>query len=252
MTDLSNKVAIVTGAASGIGAATAKRLSDDGATVVATDVQSDLGQKAADDIGAEFLEQDVGDTNRWTEIADHVKQKYGRLDVLVNNAGLTIGQSIEDIDLENWNRGIQILLTGTMLGCQNAIRVMRDNPDGPTGSIINIASTTAYTALPHDVTYTSAKSGVRMLTKSVAVHCGQQGYKIRCNTVIPGATDTAILKPLPDEVRAAVAATSPLNRLADPAETAAAVAFVASDECQFMTGSELMVDGGALAIHPGF
>lgn len=252
MSDLSNKVAIVTGAASGIGAATAKRLSDDGATVIATDVQTELGQKVADDIGTEFLEQDVGETSRWTEIADHVKQKYGRLDILVNNAGLTIGQSIEDIDLENWNRGLQILLTGTMLGCRNAIRVMRDNPDGPTGSIINIASTTAYTALPHDVTYTSAKSGVRMLTKSVAVHCGQQGYKIRCNTVIPGATDTAILKPLPDEVREAVAATSPLNRLADPAETAAAVAFMASDECQFMTGSELMVDGGALAIHPGF
>ncbi|GAB5488324.1 MAG: SDR family oxidoreductase [Parasphingorhabdus sp.] len=252
MTDLSGKVAIVTGAASGIGAATAKRLSDDGATVVATDVQSDLGQKTADDIGAQFLEQDVGDAQRWTEIVDQVKRDHGRLDILVNNAGLTLSQSIEDIDLEDWNRGLKTLLTGPMLGCQNAIRIMKTNPGGSSGSIINIASTTAYTALPQDVTYTSAKSGVRMLTKSVAVYCGQQGYEIRCNTVIPGATDTAILQPLPDEVKAAVAATSPLNRLADPAETAAAIAFVASDECQFMTGSELMVDGGALAIHPGF
>lgn len=252
MTDLSGKVAIVTGAASGIGAATAKRLSDDGAKVVATDVQTDLGQKTANDIGIQFLAQDVGDAGRWSEIVDQVKQEHGRLDILVNNAGLTIGQSIEDIDLEKWNHGLQVLLTGTMLGCQSAIRVMKENPGGSSGSIINIASTTAYTALPSDVTYTSAKSGVRMLTKSVAVHCGQQKYNIRCNTVIPGATDTAILAPLPDEVKAAVAATSPLNRLADPAETAAAVAFVASDECQFMTGSELLVDGGALAVHPGF
>jgi 3(or 17)beta-hydroxysteroid dehydrogenase len=252
MTDFSGKVAIVTGAASGIGAATAKRLSDDGATVVATDVQSDLGQKTADDIGAQFLEQDVADAQRWTEIADQVKRDHGRLDILVNNAGLTLSQSIEDIDLEDWNRGLKVLLTGPMLGCQNAIRIMKTNPGGSSGSIINIASTTAYTALPQDVTYTSAKSGVRMLTKSVAVYCGKQGYDIRCNSVVPGATDTAILQPLPDEVKAAVAATSPLNRLADPAETAAAIAFVASDECKFMTGSELMVDGGALAIHPGF
>lgn len=252
MADLSGKTAIVTGAASGIGAATAKRLCDDGATVVATDVQSDLGRKTADDIGAHFFEQDVGDAEGWTEIADQVKRDHGRLDILVNNAGLTIGQSIEDIDLASWNHGLQVLLTGTMLGCQNAIRIMKTNPGGSSGSIINIASTTAYTALPHDVTYTAAKSGVRMLTKSVAVYCGQQGYDIRCNTVIPGATDTAILKPLPDEVKAAVAATSPLNRLADPAETAAAIAFVASDECKFMTGSELTVDGGALAVHPGF
>jgi len=252
MTDLSEKVAIVTGAASGIGAATAKRLSDDGATVIATDVQSALGRKIADDIGAQFFEQDVSVAQRWSEIVDQVKRDHGRLDILVNNAGLTIGQSIEDIDLESWNHGLQVLLTGTMLGCQNAIRTMKTNPGGSSGSIINIASTTAYTALPNDVTYTSAKSGVRMLTKSVAVHCGQQGYDIRCNSVIPGATDTAILKPLPDELKAAVAATSPLNRLADPAETAAAIAFVASDECKFMTGSELMVDGGALAVHPGF
>lgn len=252
MTDLSGKIAIVTGAASGIGAATARRLHDDGATVLATDVQLDLGQKSADAIGCHFMEQDVSDGSRWTEIVNQVSQEHGRLDILVNNAGLTIGQSIEDIDLENWNHGLQVLLTGTMLGCQNAIRAMKENPGGSSGSIINIASTTAYTALPHDVTYTSAKSGVRMLTKSVAVHCGKEGYNIRCNTVIPGATDTAILAPLPDEVKAAVAATSPLNRLADPAETAAAIAFVASDECQFMTGSELTVDGGALAIHPGF
>ncbi len=139
-----------------------------------------------------------------------------------------------------------------MLGCQNAIRVMKQNPGGASGSIINIASTTAFTALPSDVTYTSAKSGVRMLTKSVAVHCGHKGYNIRCNSVIPGATMTGITETMPDEVKKVVAATSPLNRFAEPKELAAAIAFLASDECQFMTGSDMMVDGAALAVHPGF
>ncbi len=108
MTDLSGKVAIVTGAASGIGAATTKRLVDDGAQVIATDVQTGLGQSLAGEVGAQFLEQDVGSAERWTEIVDQVKQEHGRLDILVNNAGLTVGQSIEDIDLESWNSGLQI------------------------------------------------------------------------------------------------------------------------------------------------
>ncbi|MFK7915426.1 MAG: SDR family oxidoreductase [Pseudomonadales bacterium] len=252
MPDLSGKVAIVTGAASGIGAATAQRLVECGATVVTTDVQVEQGQQQAKAIGATFMEQDVSQAARWSEVVDATKAQCGRLDILINNAGLTLGKSIEDIELEHWNRGINILLTGVMLGCQNAIRVMKTNPDGASGSIINVASTTAFTALPGDVTYTSAKSGVRMLSKSVAVHCAQQGYKIRCNALIPGATMTGITATLPEPVLATVAATSPLNRLADPKELAAAAAFLASDECLFMTGSELMVDGGALAVHPGF
>ncbi len=252
MTDLNGKVAIVTGAASGIGAATARRLTDDGASVVATDIQAEAGNALAADIGATFFEHDVSDAERWAEITDAVKDKFGRLDVMVNNAGLVIGQSIEEVDLDNWNRGIGVLLTGTMLGCQNAIRIMKENPQGSSGSIINIASTTAFTALPGDVTYTSAKSGVRMMTKSIASYCGQQGYKIRCNSVVPGATKTAITATMSDEIMAAVAATSPLNRFAEPSEIAAAIAFLASDECTFMTGSEMMVDGAALAIHPGF
>lgn len=252
MTDLNGKIAIVTGAASGIGAATAQRLIDDGAIVVATDIQVDAGAAFAAEIGATFYEHDVSDADRWAEITDAVKDQFGRLDVLVNNAGLVIGRSIEDVEMEDWDRGLSVLLTGTMLGCKNAIRIMKQNPQGSSGSIINIASTTAFTALPGDVTYTSAKSGVRMMTKSIAAYCGQQGYKIRCNSVIPGATKTAITATFNDEVMAAVAATSPLNRFAEPSEIAAAIAFLSSDECTFMTGAEMMVDGAALAIHPGF
>jgi 3(or 17)beta-hydroxysteroid dehydrogenase len=249
---LSGKVALVTGGASGIGAACVRRLVADGVTVISTDLNDAAGLVAANEAGADFLQQDIADPARWAEVVNSVVAKHGRLDILVNNAGVTVGKSIEDVDLDSWNRGLAVLLTGPMLGCQNAIRVMKANPGGASGAIINVASTTALAALPHDVTYTSAKSGLRMLTKSVAVYCAQQGYAIRCNTLIPGATDTAILKPLPDEVRDIVAATSPLNRLGQPSELAAAVAFLASDECPFMTGAELLVDGGALAVHPGF
>lgn len=255
MPNLSGKVAIVTGSASGIGAATIVRLREDGATVIGTDIQGALGKQVAKDAGAKFIVQDVSNADRWTEIADQVKAEWGRLDILVNNAGVTTGMSIEDVDLATWDRVMGINLTGVMLGCKNAIRVMKTNPGGPSGAIVNVASTTAYTPLPTDVGYSAAKSGVRILTKSVATHCAQQGYNIRCNTIIPGATDTAIIAAMDSidpELRSRVAATSPLNRLADPSEIAAAIAFCASDECPFMTGADMMVDGGALAIHPGF
>jgi 3(or 17)beta-hydroxysteroid dehydrogenase len=132
---------------------------------------------------------------------------------------------------------------------------MARNPGGANGSIINIASTTAMAPLPSDIGYSASKGAVRVLSKSVATWCAKQGYAIRCNTVLPGATETGILDAaevgMPG-LKAAVAATSPMNRLADPAETAAAIAFLASDECPFMTGAEMLVDGGALSIHPGF
>lgn len=255
MPDLADKIAIVTGSASGIGAATLKRLNADGAKVVGTDVQDNLGRQVAEEAGADFLTQDVSDGDAWPGIVDTVRDRYGRLDILVNNAGITTGASIEDVDMETWNRVIGVNLTGVMMGCKEAIRAMKTNPDGAGGAIINIASTTAYTPLPGDVGYSASKSGVRILTKSVATHCAQRGYAIRCNAVIPGATDTGMFKAVDEidpELRQRVAATSPLNRIGEPAEIAAAVAFLASEECPFMTGAEMMVDGAALAIHPGF
>ncbi|NBW75637.1 MAG: SDR family oxidoreductase [Sphingomonadaceae bacterium] len=251
MGNLAGKVAIVTGAASGIGRATAARLAADGATVIATDIA------AAPDYpeGITFRQQDVADAARWAEVVDFAVSHHGRLDILVNNAGYTVHKSIEDVTLADWDRGIGVLLTGVMLGCQTAIKAMKANPGGSSGAIVNVASTTAYAALPGDVTYTSAKSGVRMLTKSVAVHCAQQGYNIRCNAMVPGATDTGVftkMDAIDPQLRHLVAKTSPLGRLADPAEIAAAIAFLVADGCGFMTGAELLVDGGALAVHPGF
>ena len=259
MPELSGKAAIVTGCASGIGAATVRRLAADGAQVLGTDVNAEAGKALCDEVGASFLQQDVSDRARWSAVAAAALNAFGRLDILVNNAGMVSGASIGDgSDQEMfaaWDQVIAVNLTGTMAGCRAAIAAMKDNPGGASGSIINIASTTAITPLPTDVGYSASKAGVRALTKSVATWCAKQGLAIRCNSVIPGATETGILnaaEKVTPGLKAAVAATSPMNRLADPAETAAAIAFLASDECPFMTGADMLVDGGALSIHPGF
>jgi len=259
MPDLSGKAAIVTGCASGIGAAAVSRLTADGAQVLGTDLNAETGQALCEEVGATFLQQDVSDRSRWAEIVTAAAQTFGRLDILVNNAGMVSGASIGDGTDEEmfaaWDRVIAVNLSGAMAGCRSALAAMKDNPGGASGSIINIASTTAITPLPTDVGYSASKAGVRAMTKSVATWCAQQGYAIRCNTVIPGATETGILNAAEEVtpgLKAAVAATSPMNRLADPAETAAAIAFLASDECPFMTGADMLVDGGALSIHPGF
>lgn len=255
MADLSGKVAVVTGCASGIGAATVRRLRADGAEVLGTDIDTEKGTALCEEVGAVFAQQDVADTASWSGILGQATERWGRLDILVNNAGAVSSLSIEDVTDEVWDRIYNINIKGTMAGCRAAIAVMKNNPGGPSGSIINISSTSAMAALPSDVAYCSSKGAVRVLSKSVATHCAKAGYNIRCNTVIPGATETGILNAAEEQIpglKAAVAATSPLNRLGNPAETAAAIAFLASDECPFMTGAEMLVDGGALSIHPGF
>ena len=259
MPDLSGKVAIVTGCASGIGAATVRRLRADGAKVLGTDVEEGLGATLCAETGALFAVQDVADRALWPQIVARAVEAFGRLDILVNNAGMVSGAGIGDLDddamFAAWDRTLAVNLTGTMAGCRAAIAAMRANPGGSTGAIINIASTTAIAPLPGDAPYSASKGAVRVLSKSVATWCAKAGLNIRCNTIIPGATRTGILDAAEAQMPgllAAVAATSPMNRLADPAETAAAIAFLASDECPFMTGAEMLVDGGALSIHPGF
>ena len=254
MPDLSGKVAIVTGCASGIGAATVKRLRADGAEVLGTDVNP-LGAEVCDSVGAAFAQQNVADFTAWPAIVEQATARWERLDILVNNAGVVSQASIEEVTDEIWDRTYDINIKGTMAGCRAAIAAMKTNPGGSKGAIINIASTSAIGALPSDVAYCSSKGAVRVLSKSIAVHCAKNGYNIRCNSIVPGATETGILNTAEEAMpglKAAVAATSPLNRLADPAETAAAIAFLASDECPYMTGAEMLVDGAMMAVHPGF
>lgn len=252
---LSGRVAIVTGGASGMGAATVRRLTAEGVRVVSTDVQIDAGAEIAAEVGATFIEHDVRDLEGWKGVVDAAVGAHGRLDIMVNNAGVVGGSDIEHIDLDAWHRILDINLTGVMLGCRHAIGAMRNNPGGSSGSIINIASTTAFTAIPNDVAYVASKGAVRSLTKSVAVWCGQQGTGIRCNAIIPGATDTGIIdaasRRMP-ALRDHLAGISPLGRMGTPDDIADAVVFLAGDQSSFITGSDLFVDGGALSVHPGY
>ena len=146
MSQLKGKVVIVTGGAAGIGAAMVERFASEGATVISTDVNAELGAQAANEVEATFFEHDVGDPEQWKRVFDHVKKEHGRLDVIVNNAGIVTAKSIEDVDLETWNRVIATNMTGVMLGSQGAIEIMKDNPEGPVGSIINISSTSSLAA----------------------------------------------------------------------------------------------------------
>ena len=249
---LQGKTAIVTGCASGIGAATVRRLVADGAKVLGTDVNADAGAALCQKVGARFAAQDVADRDLWTDVVAQAVSAFGALNILVNNAGIVSSKSIGEVDDATWDRTLAVNLTGTMAGCRAAIPEIAKAGGG---AIINIASTTAMAPLPTDIAYSSTKAAVRVMSKSIATWCASQGNGIRCNTVIPGATDTGILDKTEAEMpgfKDMVAATSPMNRLADPAETAAAIAFLASDGCPFMTGAEMLVDGGALSIHPGF
>lgn len=252
---LQGKTAIITGGASGIGAAMVKRFAKEGANVLSTDVQVEPGQQVADDAGALFVEQDVAGEAGWQAVMARAQSEFGRLDILVNNAGIVAAKSIEDIDLDSWHHLLGINLTGVMLGCQNAIKAMKQNPGGSSGSIINIASTSAFAALPGDVTYTASKSAVRMLTRSVAVHCAQQGLNIRCNNIVPGGTHTGIIdaaRQVVPDIYDRVAAMSPMSRMGEGADMAGAAVYLASEDAAFVTGSDLLVDGGMLAVHPGY
>jgi NAD(P)-dependent dehydrogenase (short-subunit alcohol dehydrogenase family) len=221
--------------------------------VVLTDVQDDKGADLAMSVGGLYLHQDVSDEARWDEVIGVVQDRYGRLDVLINNAGIFAAASIEDTTLALWNRVIGVNLTGVMLGCRAAIRAMKENPNGPKGSIVNVSSITGYIGLASGLAYTTSKGGVRLLTKSVAVHCARQYRDIRCNSLHPGTIDTPLnqaafdASPNPAAMRAFFHSIQPVGRMASAEEMAGCIAFLASDDASFVTGAELLADGGWLA-----
>ena len=186
---------------------------------------------------------DVSSPASWQTLQANVAQNYGRLDVMVNNAGIVSNLDITTVTIEAWQQLMSINLDGVMLGCQTAISLMRDNPDGAGGSIINTASSTSYLAIP-DVAYTTSKAGVVGLTKSVAVHCANEGFHIRCNSIHPGATLTNILRTAIEqmpEVEEACKKMSPLNRMGTVEEVAAMAVFLASDEASFAPAANMQL-----------
>jgi NAD(P)-dependent dehydrogenase (short-subunit alcohol dehydrogenase family) len=247
-----DKVALVTGAASGIGLATAELLAREGAKVVVADIDCDGAANAATAFGppASSYPLDVTRESDWIAVTDAVVRDHGRLDILVNNAGIVLLRDIEATALEDWRALMAVNLDGTFLGCKHAIRLMKECGGG---SIVNLSSAAGMIGHPSLAAYCASKGGVRLLTKCVALHCARRGYNIRCNSVHPSFVQSPMLEGMiavardPEKMRASVTAAAPLGRLAEPVEVARTILFLASDESAFTTGAELLVDGGLTA-----
>lgn len=247
---LSNKIVVVTGAASGLGAAAARRLHEEGAIVVLTDRDAERGEQVARELGARFRQLDVTDEASWIAVIDAVVEEHGRLDGLVNNAGIGVPGSIEDTTIEAFRFVHQVNVEGVFFGCKHAVRVMKGRGGG---SIVNVSSVAGILGAPNLVAYSSSKGAVRTLTKSVAMHCARKGYGIRCNSLHPAFIATPMVDAMvslsrdPARARQGLDREIPLGHIGEPADVAAAVAYLVSDDAKFVTGVELPIDGGLLA-----
>jgi len=255
---LEGKVALITGAAQGIGEETAIVLAREGATVIVSDIEDEKGRMVSDKIGSSalFLHLDVSQEEDWANSMKVILQKFSKLDILVNNAGITgfqegFGpQDPENASLESWRTVHAINSDGVFLGCKYAIQMMKTNPGS---SSINISSRSGLVGIPGAAAYAASKAAVRNHTKSVALYCASAGYPIRCNSIHPAAILTpmweAMLGEGPDreESLAQIAKDIPMHKMGMPDDVANAVLFLASEESKYITGIELTIDGGLLA-----
>ena len=244
-----SKVAIVTGAASGIGRGCALLLAREGAKVIVTD-RDERGAQVAAELGTLFMRLDVTDEAGWQRVVDETVRVCGRLQILVNAAGVAVWGDIERTTLEQWRFVNAVNAEGTFLGCRAVLGAMKASGGG---SIINISSVAGLVADADAPAYCASKGAVRLLTKSVALHAARSGYNVRCNSVHPSFIDTPMVDAVvdgakdPSKMRIAVEKAAPLGRIGEVADVANAVLYLASDESKFVTGSELVVDGGLTA-----
>jgi NAD(P)-dependent dehydrogenase (short-subunit alcohol dehydrogenase family) len=255
MDRMSGKVALVTGGAGGLGGATARRMTEEGATVTIADLAGEQGQALADQIGAEYRRLDVTSEDSWAAAVSAVDGRHGRIDVLVNGAGIEgdfVNGSPETTSLETWRKVLRVNLDGVFLGCKHVLPVMKRAGEG---AIVNISSMASFLGTPVNVAYGASKAGVQQLTKSVAVHGSRGGMKIRCNSVHPGVIRTRMLDEIYKQIGqlANVSAEDaeqlslrqvPFGHVGEPDDVAWLILYLASDESKYVTGSEFMVDGG--------
>jgi|TARA_R110002096_G_scaffold395124_4_gene590455 cyclopentanol dehydrogenase len=245
------KIVLVTGGAMGMGRTHSELLAEEGATIIVTDMNAVEGQATVDSIisnggKAEFLPLNVTNKAEWKQVVDQVVAKHGRIDVLVNNAGILILTSLEETTEEQWDKTFDINVKGVFFGTQAVLPAMQK---AGAGSIINISSIYGLVGAPMSAAYQATKGAVRLFTKATAVEYAP--YNIRVNSVHPGVIDTPMTKDLlhgDEETRQAILGTTILNRAAQPKEVSYAVLHLASDDSSFMNGSEMVVDGGYTAV----
>lgn len=256
MLRMQDKTCLVTGAASGIGLAAATRLAQEGAQVWLTDLNTAQGESAAAELTraglrARFMQHDVTSRNDWETILATIRAAGTPPDVIVNNAGIVIPGSIESIDWASWRKTLDVNLDGVFHGTQLGVRDMKARG----GSIINLASIEGLLGEPMALAYNASKGAVRLLSKSAAVHCAKNGIPVRINSVCPGFVETPLVLDavgaMPSDVAQAMMAKvlmrTPMGRMAQPLEVANAILYLASAEASYVTGTDLVVDGGYTA-----
>ncbi len=259
---LSGKIALVTGAASGLGKRMAERFAGEGARVLLTDIDGAGAVKVAATIAAEYpgsaagFAHDVTSEAQWIAAVEEAKRVFGGLHILVNNAGIGTPGSVETTSLDDWRLVHAIDLDGVFLGCKYALPLIRETTrrEGSRGSILNISSIAGVIASGRMAAYNSAKAGVRHLSKSVALHCASNKDAITCNSIHPTFMDTPILDNFQsptltkDDVKAKLGRQVPIGTIGEPDDVAWGAVYLCSDEAKFVTGSELFIDGGISAM----
>ncbi len=252
MTRLKETIALITGGASGLGKGIAQRFVEEGAEVTITDLNETAGQQVAETLGCTFLQHNVAEEAGWERVMAAVTGEHQRLDVLVNNAGVFSSCPIDEMPLTEWQRVLDVNLTGVFLGCKHGVVAMKRNPGGSGGSIINLSSVVGLRGQVGGAAYSASKGGVRLLTKTVAMENARLG--IRCNSIHPGVIDTPIMAPMfdnapdPEALRKRLEGQLPIGYMGDPAQDIGNVAvYLAADESRYVTGAELVVDGGMTA-----
>lgn len=247
MQRVEGKVCIITGAASGVGREDALLLAREGAKVILTDLNDEAGRQVAAEIGenALFIHQDIASEADWQNVIKLTLERFGRLDVLINNAAILALGSIEDTSLEQFQKVQKINTEGYFLGCKYAVQAMKETGGG---SIVNMSSVAALGGMPMFCAYSASKGAVAAMTRSVALHCKQQGYRIRCNSVHPDGINTPMTQALTggQAIPQETLDQDPMNRMCAPQDIANVVLFLVSDESCFVNGAEIRVDNAQL------
>lgn len=254
MSRLSQKVAVITGAAKGLGEVEARRFAKEGAQVILTDVDTENGQRIASEIGkqAQFFEHDVRDEERWKTIIKSVLESHGKIDILINNAGVVEAGTIETQTAEEFSFVMSVNVEGTFFGCKHILPAMRENGGG---SIINMASIASLRGAPNVIAYSAAKGAIESMTRSIAAHSANNKLGIRCNSVHPSAVMTPMIKSMPEKMAKARLRETTSNQdmsksgiVGQPNDVVGAVLFLASDESKFISGTQIVIDNGLLSL----